>query len=389
MEFKKLIEQKTTISEKINGYFTKAETETRALNAEEQQEVRSLMDQLKEIDDTIKLYNDSQKFKAAPADGAPQNPKANPTEELELRAFANLIRTNKTDYQDPETRAAVNMGTGNNGAIIPRTIAAKIIETVENICPIYRMATHYNVNGELVFPAYDESESKVEMGYKAEFAEAESKVGKFKEITLKGYLAGCLALVSRSLINNVNFDLVGYVVGKVALAITRFFEKEMLLGTGSNAMTGLCVAATQKITAAAADAVTADELIDLQLKVPEIYQGNACWIMNTKTFAAIRKLKDKDGEYLFSHDLVAGFGYVLLGKHVYISDQMPDMATSAKAIAYGDMSGMYVNIHGTMELQVLLERYASQHATGVTCWIEADSNLVEKQKVAVMEMAAA
>lgn len=389
MELKKLLEKKNELSEKINGYFTKAEAETRALNETEAQEVRALMDELKNLNNTIKMYEETRAFsgntKTNPANKAIEQDKS---ADMELRAFANLIRTGKENYTDQETRSAVNMTVGANGAVIPKTIANKIIETVENICPIYARSTHFNVNGELVFPKYDESTGAVTMALAAEFTELEAKVGKFTEIKLSGYLAGCLALISRSLINNVEFDLTGYVVSKVALAIARYYEKNLLLGTGSNAMTGVCVAATQKVTAASATAITADELIDLQLQIPQVYQAGACWIMNTKTLAALRKLKNADGDYLLTKDLTNGFGFALLGKPVFLSDNMADIAAKAIPIVYGDLSGVYVNQHGNMELQVLLEKYATQHATGVTCWIEADSKLVEVQKVATLVMAA-
>ena len=146
------------------------------------------------------------------------------------------------------------------------------------------------------------------------------------------------------------------------------------------------VGATQKMTAAAATAITADELIDLQLKVPEQYQANACWIVNTKTLGVLRKLKNNDGDYLLTDDLVKGFGFELLGKHVYISDQMPEIAASAKAVVYGDMSGLFSNLRPGIELQMLNEKCADEHAVGVVAWYEVDTKVVEQQKVAVLVM---
>ena len=73
-------------------------------------------------------------------------------------------------------------------------------------------------------------------------------------------------------------------------------------------------------------------------------------------------------------DYVAGFGYSLLGKTVYISE-------NADAVYYGDMSGLYIKFAQTIEVQVLLEKYATQHAIGVVGYLEADSAIIEPQKI--------
>ena len=64
------------------------------------------------------------------------------------------------------------------------------------------------------------------------------------------------------------------------------------------------------------------------------------------------------------------------------------MTASNKAIVYGDMSGLYVKLAQNVELQVLNEKYATQHAVGVVGYIECDSKIVEPQKLAVLTMGA-
>ncbi|MCI6580541.1 MAG: phage major capsid protein, partial [Oscillospiraceae bacterium] len=137
-----------------------------------------------------------------------------------------------------------------------------------------------------------------------------------------------------------------------------------------------------------ATAVTSDELITLQAQIKQAYQANACWTMNTATFTAIKKLKDSDGKYLLQNDLSEGFPYRLLGKPVYISDNMPAMAAGAKAILYGDYSGLSVNMRENISIEVLREKYATQHAIGVNALFEFDSKVADSQKLAVLTMKA-
>jgi HK97 family phage major capsid protein len=279
------------------------------------------------------------------------------------------------------------MTTGDNGAVIPSSIANKIIKKVYDICPIYQLANRYNIGGTLSIPYYDESTQTITMAYATEFTELESKSGKFTNIELKGFLAGALTKVSKSLVNNSQFDIVNFVIGAMAEAISKWIENELLNGT-TDKIVGLS-GATQKVTAASATAITADELIDLQETVPDVYQGSAIWIMNKKTRTAIRKLKDSEGNYILNKDATAKWGYTLFGKDVYTSDNMSVMAASKTAIYYGDMSGLAVKLAEEVSIEVLREKFATQHAIGVVGWIEIDSKVENAQKIAKLEMAAA
>ena len=248
------------------------------------------------------------------------------------------------------------------------------------------MATRYNVKGDLTIPYYDESSSAITTAYATEFTDLESSSGKFLNIELKGYLAGALTKVSKSLLNNSNFDLISFVITAMAESIARFIEKELLKGSPSK-ITGLSTV-KQKVTAASATAVTADELIDVQEMVPDVYQAGAIWIMNKSTRSAIRKLKDNDGNYLLNKDVSAKWGYTLLGKDVYTSENMDAIATEKTSIYYGDMSGLAVKLSEDINIEVLREKYATQHAIGVVGWVELDSKIENEQKIAALVMGA-
>lgn len=173
----------------------------------------------------------------------------------------------------------------------------------------------------------------------------------------------------------------------MAKAISVFIEHECLIGTTGKAE-GL-TNVTRGITAAAADKVKADELIDVQESIPDIYQSGAVWIMNKATRTAIRKLKDSDGNYLLNRDVSARWGYTLLGKDVYCSDAMPKMAAKATAVYYGDFSGLAVKVAEDANIEVLREKYATQHAVGVVAWMEIDTKVEDSQKIAKLTMASA
>lgn len=384
MNFKKLIEKRNDLVAKMDELVKVADTETRALNEEETKKFEELRAEVANIDKTLELAKEERSMMNTPEDKkAEVTGKAK--EQAEERAFANFLRTGATSFNDVETRSDVNLGKGDNGVVVPSTIAARIIKTVKNIAPIIQNSDFYDVKGDLVFVVDDESTTKTTCNYVAEFQELESTSGKFKAVTLKGNIAGVLVKVSKSLINNAGFDIVNYVVTKVADSIAQFLEGEMINGTTK--IEGL-LNGKQVVTAAGATAVTADDLIDLQLKVPQQYRGNGCFIMSPKTFAACAKLKDGQGQYLLNKDITGAFGYTLLGRPVFESDNMPDVATKKAAVVFADLMGYATKISGdSTEITILQERFATQYAIGVAGYVEVDGKIVDQQRIAVLKMA--
>lgn len=371
---KKLIEKRNTLVEEMEGILEDAKKETRAFTEDENTKIVELKKEIENIDNTIKTEKEMRGYEKMETK---KEDKQLNKEEIETRDFASFIRENRAD---------TNMTKGTNGAIIPESIANKIITEVKDICPILQRATIYNAKGTLKIPTYGNDGSKdITVGYQTEFTEIESNAGKFGSIDLSGYLAGALTLVSKSLLNNSDINLVNFVVSQMSQKIAEFIEHELLIGSGSSACTGITVGCTNIVKTASATAITADELITLQSTVKQAFQNNACWIMNADTFTSMKKLKDANNRYLLQDDITGEFPYRLLGKPVFISDNMPTMAAGNKTVIYGDMSGLSVKFVEQMEIQILLEKYATQHAIGVIAWMELDSKVTDNKRMAVLQ----
>lgn len=382
-KFKKLMEQRAALQAEMQRLLDTAQNEERAMSEEETTKFDELEGKIKSIDATIKAEERARDLSLnVHSNEHHEELRAEERAAAEEKVFADYIRGVVS-----ENRADVNMTTGDNGAVIPASIANKIIKKVYDICPIYQLADRYNVGGTLSIPYYDESTSAITMAYATEFAELEAKAGKFLSIELKGFLAGALTKVSKSLINNSVFDIVNFVINQMAENIAKWIENECLNGT-SDKIDGISKA-SQVVTAAAATAITGDELIDLQEQVPDAYQTSCIWIMNKATRSAIRKLKNSDGDYLLQKDATARWGYKLFGADVYCSDNMSKMSAGKTAVVYGDMSGLAVKVSEDINIEVLREKYATQHAVGVVGWLEMDAKIENQQKIAVLKMAAA
>ena len=367
---KELLEKRNALIEEMEGIKNKAKEEKRAFVEDENSRMESIVEEIRNIDATAKLEEETRNFEGVKKVEETREKTEEQIREEEKRSLEAFIKGNE--------RA---LSVSDNGGIIPTSIADKIIEKVKELSPIYSMATIYNVNGDLVFPVYDEGSSSISANYIDDFKELSEGTGKFTTIKLQNYIVGCLAKVSKSLMNRTDFDLVGFVVNKVAQAIADFLEGELINGTTK--MKGLA-SSTNVVTSATTGKIATDDIIDLMMTVPEVYQDKACFIMHKDTFKALRKLKDNEGEYILQKDIREGFGWSLFGKQVYTSESMPQAATGNKAIHFGDMSGLYVKLTKNIELQMLNEKFATQHAVGVCGYIECDSNIVEPQKIATL-----
>ena len=384
MEFlKKMRENREEKVKALENVLNAAKTENRAMTAEEQASFDAIEKEIADIDKTIEAEERAVKAKNTDQTGNDDSAQAT-QEELEERAFVKYVLGAAAGLE--ERAGELNLTMANNGAIVPTTIANKIVTKVKDISPILSKATVYYMSGELKVPVYGASSGHdVKVAYSDDFTELTADAGKFTSVDLKGYLVGALTLIGRKLKTNAMFNVTDFIVNYMAEEIAAFLEGELLNGTTSK-MEG-ALSTTNEKTAAAAAAITADELIDLQAQVKQAFQSEACWIMHPETFTTVKKLKDGQNRYLLQDDFSGEFPYRLLGKPVFVSDNMPKIATGAKVVLYGDMSGLSVKIAEQLEIEVLREKYATQHAIGVVAWMEVDSKVTDSQRMAVLKMA--
>lgn len=394
------IEKKNDLIKRAESIINLAETEKRELTDAEAQELAEIRDDVKKIKDMLEMMADfddaracggkmEKKEDAGAEAGTDAKPDDAQRELAERRSFDAYIRGKVL-----ETRDATNLTEGANGAVIPVTIAKKIIAKVYDICPILERSSKYSLKGDLEIPYYDESTTAITVAWAEEFVDLTSSVGSFTNITLKDYLAGALTLISRKLINNSEFDLVAFVIDRMALAIARFIEGACLNGGNPDASShvnqvkGLAGSVTQTVVAGSTSAITADKVIELKDSVKDVFQNDAIFIMSRNTRTALRLLKDDVGRYLLQDDITSPFGSTLLGKPVYVSDNMPEIASGVNAIYYGDMKGLATKFSEDVNIQVLREKFATQHAVGVVGWVSFDAKVENAQAISALVMSA-
>lgn len=102
-----------------------------------------------------------------------------------------------------------------------------------------------------------------------------------------------------------------------------------------------------------------DAIVDLVYALGASYRSNATFVMNSKTAAALRKIKDADGRFMWADGMAAGEPARLFGYKVLICEEMPDIGVGANAIAFGDFANGYT-IAERPDLRILRDPFSAK-----------------------------
>lgn len=388
-ELKKYAEMKANKQKEMTDLVEKVKLEERAMTDEENALFDQLEKDIQAINDTVEKINKSRKL--TEEDSANNNnendtkPKSEEeraieVEKRELEAFGKYIRNEVLE----ERAGELQFKKGTNGAIIPTTIANKIIMTAYNVSPILEKCTPYNTKGKLSIPVYgaDDSGNDITVDYAEDFTALTEKAGKFTSVDLDDYLIGALAKIGNSLINNTDIDLANIVINIISDYIRRFLEGQIL--KGSSKITG-CKDIT-RIHEVDTPVITYDDLVKLKNKVIQAFRKGSIWVMNQDTETAVELIKDGNDNPIFQPDPTGEFDGKILGYPVYVSDNMDGIEAGKRPIIFGNFSGVALKKSKDLEIQVLRELYATQHATGIVAWLEADAKVEHLQKLSALDV---
>ena len=199
-----------------------------------------------------------------------------------------------------------------------------------------------------------------------------------------------LIRVSVELLQDSAFSLEEYIANEFARAFGVAEEEAFCVGTGSGQPTGIFTANGGQVgvTAAANNAVTADELINLVYALKSPYRRNAGFLMNDATISAIRKLKDVNGVYLWQPSLQANEPDKLLGYNLYTTPYAPTMAAGAYTIAFGDFKNYWIGDRAGRTVQRLNELYATNGQIGYVATERVDGKVILPEGIQLLRMKA-
>ena len=214
--------------------------------------------------------------------------------------------------------------------------------------------------------------SDVGHGWASEVADtSETSTPVIDRITIPLHELSALPKASQRLLDDSAFDIEGWLAGRIADKFARAEAAAFVSGDGVDKPTGFLThtAVDNDVwtwgnlgyvpTGVEGDLEDASVLVDLVYALGAEYRANASFVLNSKTAGNIRKLRDADGRFLWSDGLAAAEPARLLGYPVLIAEDMPDVASGADAIAFGDFSAGYT-VAERPDLRVLRDPFSAK-----------------------------
>ena len=331
------------------------ETEQRAMPEEElvayenlENELRNINDQISEADKNIETKGDNK---------------------MEKREFAQGILNG-------ELRA----DTTTHGNSIPTNIANEIVEKLYEVSNVVAEAQYVQANGNLEFLVEKEDGFAQILGETDDVTPADLKA--FEKVILKDHRIGDLVLVSKQLLLNSPAVGVDYIINTLAKRMGRTLEREIFVadGTSSHLTSGLLKG--EEVSLGATGVIAIDDLQKLILSMNPVLLNGAKLYMNRETFNAVALLKDTDGKFYVTRDMINDKpGYKVLGVEIEITESI----TGLQVVLANVNEAVKMKLAENTNVQVLTEKYATSGQVGVLVDFYGDVAIVNKQAVRVLK----
>lgn len=320
-----------------------------------------------------------------PLTGTQEKPKTGRASDEYREAVLAALRTNFRKISNVLSEGVDAQG----GYLVPEEYDRRLIDvlTEENI--MRNLGTKITTSGEhkINIAATKPAAAWIEEGGQLTFGDAT-----FDQIIMDAHKLHVAIKVTEELLYDNAFGLENYIITQFGKALANAEEDAFLNGDGVGKPLGLLAdegGADVGVTAASATAITADEIINLVYSLKRPYRKKAKFMCNDQTLAAIRKLKDTTGQYLWQPSMKEGEPDRIFGYAVVTSPYFPTIAAGKPAIAFGDFSYYNIGDRGTRSFAELKELFAGNGMVGFVAKERVDGKLVLPEAVKLLKMKAA
>ncbi|SIS57047.1 phage major capsid protein [Phaeovulum vinaykumarii] len=251
----------------------------------------------------------------------------------EVKGFVHYLRTGDKS----ETKSLAYGAPSTGGILAPETVSTSIISKIAEQSPVRGLASVIAMSGPLL--QLPRLVTEVAPQHVTETETRPESEPTFEQIDLKPHEMAVIVPVTRVLLEDAQVDLNSYLSAHIARSFGQLEARWFVTGNGTTAAEGVMTSA--EVQECEVTGLTADELIDLYYALKTPYAQNGAWLMNRKTMAAVRKLKDGNGDFLWQPALAGGQPGTLLGRPVYEAPDMEDAAAGKTPIVFGDFASGY------------------------------------------------
>jgi HK97 family phage major capsid protein len=250
-----------------------------------------------------------------------------------------------------EFRAITGSSTG---APVPTSFYNEIVKVARLVNPLLDYATVINTSsGEnLQIPSQSAFSTATIVGQGVSIGTSEPTFNAFT--TLSAYKFSALAQLSRELVLDAGVDIIGFLADQFGNAFGNAIGNKLINGTGTVEPTGFLPVAGTGVTGSTgvSGAFTADNIVDLVYSLDGALRNKPSFALlaNSTSIAALRKLKDSYGRYLFDIGLGQDKRDLILGVQVIETPSMPNPAVGANSVAVGDLKSLYIRNAGGLQV---------------------------------------
>jgi HK97 family phage major capsid protein len=346
----RLSEQRARTWEEAKSLLDHAASENRDLSAEEAEQFTRMNDDIDAFDARRKniidvearerAIDESRAALGVPADfGMRAAAPAEKTDSDILRELATGERRSFTFEQRDVTKAST-------GAPVPTSFYDQLVEQLVVQGPMLdgNVITMITTNsGEnLQIPRTALYTAPVITAEGSAIAESDPTFASF--VTLGSYKFAATFQVSREMVEDSGINLLDYVARQAGVGMGTAVNAALTIGTGVTGPNGLITGAGTGVTGGTglAGVPTYENLVDLVYSVNSSYRRRgASFQMAASTVAAVRKIKDDNGSYIWQPSFQAGEPDTLLGHVVHENPDVVATGTNARSVAFGDMQSGY------------------------------------------------
>ena len=285
----------------------------------------------------------------------PGNP-GNPDADLERRAFLNFCRRGVERMEADEVRA-LNVSTDTQGGyLVPQAFVTELQRNLVLQSPIRGLArVSPSSASETLLPKRTGRPGAAWIGENAATPNTSPTYGQQKFVS---HELACHIDVSNRLLDDSAFNLEAELAYDLAEEFGRAEGEAFISGDGVDKPSGLLGDPDiEKFVSDLSDQLIADDIIGLFHALPSAYASRATWGMNRATMAAVRKIHNVTGDYLWQPSLQDGNPGVLLGRPVVELPDMPDLGAGVVPIVFGDFNAGF-RIFDRVNLSILRDPYS-------------------------------
>lgn len=274
---------------------------------------------------------------------------------------------------------------GSTGSPVATNFYAQVIELARHVGPMLETSTILNTAGgeNLQIPSLAAYSTGTVTSEAAVIGESDPTFNAFK--TLGAFKYSFLTQISTELAADAGVDILSFLAANTGNALGYDVNAALTTGTGTVQPTGIVTAAGSGVTGGTgvSGAFTADNLINLVYSVDTAGRRMAGtgWQMNATSIAAVRKLKDGAGQYLFSPSLTADARDLLLGYPIFENPAMASPAVNAKSVIFGNLSSYFARTVGGIQLDRSDDFAFSSGLITFRSTMRVDGNLIQPSHV--------